>query len=248
MNKKTGHISFSASVYIYYITGKRGEKIMMEPSRGKWKTPSRAFWRFFGQIAGSLGVFFLVLSIFQSTTPSSLQWQQFLRESFTADADLAPVMQFFSDFSMDSLTDEAAISVNTVAHSVQETMAVPVSGRVLNAYGWDNTQLSARFQDGLWIAAEPEEGIRAAYSGTVTDVQREGDNYTIEISHANGLVTIYGYCAQCNVQLNEPVQKGQIIGNTQQQAEEGNFYFAARYLGEPVNPLDLLNGQAADPS
>ena len=58
MNKKTGHISFSASVYIYYITGKRGEEIMMEPSRGKWKTPSRAFWRFFGQIAGSLGVFF----------------------------------------------------------------------------------------------------------------------------------------------------------------------------------------------
>ena len=45
-----------------------------------------------------------------------------------------------------------------------------------------------------------------------------------------------------------PLQKGQIIGNTQQQAEEGNFYFAARYLGEPVNPLDLLNGQAADPS
>lgn len=206
----------------------------------KWKGPGKGFWRFCGQLAGSLGVFFLVLTIFQSTSPGSLQWQQFLRDSFTTDADLAPVMQFFYQFPMDSLSDEEAISVNATVAPVREAMAVPVTGKVLNAYGWDGTQLSSRFQEGLWIATEPEEEIRAAYSGTVTAVAEEDGGYTIEVSHPNGLVTIYGYCAQCYVQLNEPVEKGQSLGKTQQQQEAGNFYFAARYLGEPVNPLELL--------
>ena len=58
-------------------------------------------------------------------------------------------------------------------------------------------------------------------------------------------MTIYGYCGQCDVQLNEPVEKGQALGKTQQQQEMGNFYFAARYLGEPVNPLELLQQEEA---
>ena len=153
-------------------------------------------------------------------------------------------MQFFYNFPMDSLSEEA-ISVNATVGPVREAMAVPVTGKVVNEYGWDQTQLSSRFQEGLWIATEPEEEIRAAYSGTVTGVTEEEGGYTIEVSHTNGLVTIYGYCAQCDVQLNEPVEKGQALGKTQQQQEMGNFYFAARYLGEPVNPLELLQQEEA---
>lgn len=208
----------------------------------KWKGPGRGFWRFCGQLAGSLGVFFLVLTIFQSTSPGSLQWQRFLRDSFTTDADLAPVMQFFYRFPMDSLSEEQAISVNATAAPVREAMAVPVTGKVLNDYGWDGM---SRFQDGLWIATEPEEEIRAAYSGTVTAVTEENGGYTVEVSHTNGLVTVYGCCARCYVQLNEPVEKGQSLGTTREAQEAGNFYFAARYLGEPVNPLELLQEEDA---
>ena len=212
----------------------------------KLKTPSRGFWRFCAQMAGSLGVFFLVLTIFQSTSPGSLKWQQFLRESFTVDADLAPVMQFFGDFSVDSLPEGDVISVNAPVNRVQEAMAVPVTGKVVNEYGWDQTQLAAAFQDGLLIATAPAEEIKAAYGGTVTNLTEADGDYTIEISHANGLVTIYGKCAQCYVQLNEPVENGQAIGTTQQtEQEDGNFYFAARYLGEPINPLELLKEKEA---
>lgn len=117
---------------------------------------------------------------------------------------------------------------------------------VVNEYGWDQTQLAAAFQDGLLIATAPAEEIKAAYGGTVTNLTEADGDYTIEISHANGLVTIYGKCAQCYVQLNEPVEKGQAIGTTQQtEQEDGNFYFAARYLGEPINPLELLKEKEA---
>ena len=208
----------------------------------KRKTPGRAFWRFCSQMAGAFGVFFLVLTIFQSTSPGSLQWQQWIRQSFTADADLAPVMQFISQ--LDSPAEEA-ISVNAVVQPVQEAMAVPVTGRVLDAYGWDDTRLADRFAEGIWIATEPDETIRAAYHGTVTGLWEEGSTCTVEVSHANGLVTVYGCCAESYVQLNEPVAKGQAIGHTTAQENEGNFYFAARYLGEPVSPLKLLEEKAA---
>lgn len=216
---------------------------MADYSRRKIKTPSRAFWRFCGQMAGSLGVFFLVLTMLQSTSPGNLQWRQFLRNSFTVDADLVPVMQFFEGFPVDRLSEDGAIRVNASATPVQEVMAVPVTGKVLNEYGWNQTQLAADFQEGLWIATAPEEEIKAAYNGTVSKIMTEPDGtYTMEISHANGLVTIYGCCDQCYVQLDEPIQKGQAIGRTMQGSMDtaGNFYFAARYLGEPVNPLELL--------
>lgn len=207
----------------------------------KWKTPGRGFWRFCVQMASSLGVFFLVLTIFQGTSPGSLQWQQFLRSCFTTDADLAPVMQFLQNFQVDSLPDGEAIRVNAAVSPVQEAMAVPVTGKVVNEYGWNQTQPAAAFQDGLLIATAPQEEIKAAYSGTVTDIIQTDSTYTIELSHANGLVTIYGNCTQCYVQSDEPVEKGQSIGVTgQTDGEEGNFYFAARYLGEPLNPLELM--------
>lgn len=209
----------------------------------KRKTSGRVIGRLCSQIAGSLGIFLLVVTIFQSTSPGSAAWQQWIRQSFTADADFTPVMQFI--YQLDSPYEEAAVRVNAAAHPVQEAMAVPVTGKVLQNYGWDETQLASRFAEGLWIATEPDEQIRAAYSGTVTGLWEEAGTYTVELSHANGFITIYGCCAQSYVQLNEPVVKGQAIGHTREQENAGNFYFAARYLGEPVDPLELLDAKTA---
>lgn len=210
-------------------------------STKKIKTPGRVFWRFCAQMASSLGVFFLVLTIFQSAAPGSQQWQQFVRSCFTVDTDLAPVMQFFQNFEMDSLPDDGAVRVNAVVTPVREAMAVPVTGKVLNQYGWNQTQPTAAFQEGILIATAPQEDVKAAYSGTVTQIAQADGVYTIELSHANGLVTTYGNCAACYVQLEEPVDKGQSIGMTGQSTDAaGNFYFAARYLGEPIDPLELM--------
>ena len=216
---------------------------MADYHRSGRKTPGRAFWRFCGQMAGSLGVFFLVLTIFQSTSPGSISWQSWLRQSFTADADLAPVMQFF--YQWDIPYEEAAVRVNASPHSVQETMAVPVNGKVLTGCFDDETQLASRFEEGIWIDAEPDETICAAYSGTVTGIWEEAGTSIVEVSHANGLITIYGNCGEYYVQLDEPVEKGQALGHTRKKENRGTFYFAARYLGEPVNPMELINQKTA---
>ncbi len=206
------------------------------------KKSGRAFWRFGGQVAGSFGVFLLVVTIFQSTSPSSVQWQQWMRQTFTADADFAPVMRFV--YQMDSPDNEAAISVNASAHPVQEAMAIPVTGKVLTENDAEELQLADRFEQGVWIAVESEEPILSAYSGTVTGLWEEDGTCTVEVSHANGLITVYGGCAQSYVALNEPVKKGQALGHTSAEEEAGNFYFAARYLGEPIDSLTLLTEKA----
>ena len=209
----------------------------------KQKTPGKAIRRFGVQMAGSLGVFFLMLTLFQSTSPGSAVWKQWVRQNFTAELDAAPVMELF--YQLDSSDEEAAVQVDAPLHPVQEVMAVPITGKVLSGGGEDTLQLGSRFAEGIWIEAEPDEPVCAAYSGTVTGLWEERDMYTVEVSHANGFVTIYGCCADVQAALNEPVKKGQILGYLGAQNQEGNFYFAARYLGEAVSPLTLLNQKAA---
>ena len=207
----------------------------------KQKTPGRAVRRFCLQTAASFGVFFLVLTLFQSTSPGSIPWKQWVRETFTADFDAAPVMEFF--YQMDS-PGEDAIQVDAPLYPVQETMAIPVNGKILKAGSEDIMQMSSRFEEGIWIQASADEPVLAAYSGTVTGLWEEAGLYTVELSHANGFVTIYGCCARAQVSLNEPVKKGQVLGYVTAQNTDGNFYFATRYLGESVSPMELLNQKA----
>ena len=208
----------------------------------KQKTPGRAIRRFCMQMAGSFGVFFLVLTLFQSTSPGSSVWKQWVRQNITAEFDAAPVMEFF--YQMDIPEEDGVIQVDAQLHSVQEVMAVPVTGKVLAGSSEDMLQLSSRFAEGIWIAAKPDEPVCAAYNGTVTGLWEEAGMYTLEVSHANGFITIYGCCTDVQAALNEPVKKGQTIGYLGEESEEGNFYFAARYLGEAVSPLTLLNQKA----
>ena len=205
----------------------------------KQKTPGRAIRHFCVQMAGSFGVFFLVLTLFQSTSPGSGPWKQWVRQNFLAELDAAPIMEFF--YQMDIPGEEEAIQVDAGLYPVQEIMAVPVTGKVVPANGEDVMQMSSRFAEGIWIEAEPGEPVCAAYSGTVTGLWEEAGLYTIELSHANGLITIYGNCTEAVVSLNEPVTKGQPLGHLEPQKQEGNFYFAARYLGDAISPLELLN-------
>lgn len=215
---------------------------MVGYQKQKQKTPGKAIRRFCMQMAGSLGVFFLMLTLFQSTSPGSIPWKQWVRQSFTAEFDAAPVMEFF--YQMDIPDGSDAIQVDAPLHPVQEVMAVPVTGKVLNQSSVDALQLENRFAEGIWIAAQPAETVCAAYSGTVTGIWEEADMYTVEVSHPNGYITIYGCCGEVNVALNEPVKKGQTLGCLDEQNGEGNFYFAASYLGEAVSPLTLLNQKA----
>lgn len=82
----------------------------------KRKTPVRFFWRLCLQTAGAISVFFLVLSLFQMTAPQAVQLQQTVRECFTSDADITPVIQWFENTNINTnhtkyTTDAEALQV-----------------------------------------------------------------------------------------------------------------------------------------
>ena len=114
---------------------------------------------------------------------------------------------------------------------------------VIKPYGWVMVQGQSSFHDGIVIEAPLNTPIKAAYAGTVLEVgENEKLGRYIVISHKEGLVTTYGYCSEILIKEDQIVEKSQIIGRIGRvgDSEMGQLYFETSRLGEPVNPMDLL--------
>ena len=62
----------------------------------KRKTPKRFFCRLCIQMVGAIGVFFMVLLLFGWTSPKALPLKETVRECFTTDADVMPVIEWLN--------------------------------------------------------------------------------------------------------------------------------------------------------
>ena len=60
----------------------------------KRKTPKRLFWRLCLQTVGAIGVFFIVLWVFGWTSPQAIPLKEAVRECFTSDTDVRPVIEW----------------------------------------------------------------------------------------------------------------------------------------------------------
>ncbi|WP_127533492.1 M23 family metallopeptidase [Paenibacillus kobensis] len=88
--------------------------------------------------------------------------------------------------------------------------------------------------------------VLAALSGKVTHVEKghptNGD--TVEISHGNGLVTIYQSLSDVTVKEGDEVKQGTAIakaGRNDLEKDEGiHLHFEARQNGKVLNPNDLI--------
>ncbi len=91
--------------------------------------------------------------------------------------------------------------------------------------------------------------VLAALSGKVTTVEQNPVvGYLVEITHSNGLVTVYQSLADVKVTKDAEVKKGDVIANAgrnELEKEEGvHLHFEVRQGadGAAVNPETLLNG------
>lgn len=183
-------------------------------------------WKLLWQTMGTIGIFFLILTVFQNDSEFGVQCQAVLRDGFTVDATL-PV--------------EDAVQVNGNFSQINETIAVPVAGRVISQYGWSEDVVNQPFAEGILIETAADEEICAAYDGTVISLAKIDEEYQIMLAHANGLITTYGNCRQVYIKPDGLVKKGDIIGITANKSDtSGQLYFAAKYLGEPIDPLELF--------
>lgn len=133
----------------------------------------------------------------------------------------------------DSLVDDVHIPM-TGFH-------LPAPGYVTSPYGWRRY----RMHKGMDIKVQVGDSIRSAWSGQVRIVgwDPRGYGYYVVIRHDNGLETIYGHLSRPMADEYEKVQAGDVIGlggNTGR-STGSHLHFEVRYLGEAMNPANLIN-------
>ncbi|MGZ6042596.1 MAG: murein hydrolase activator EnvC family protein, partial [Asticcacaulis sp.] len=122
----------------------------------------------------------------------------------------------------------------------------PLRGKILVPFG----QLAPNVRnDGINIAAETGADVKAAADGVVVyegnQVKELGN--TVYIKHANGWYTGYSHLAAMNVQNNQHVARGQVIGTAGQTGavDRPQLHFEIRYtpstdIAKPIDPTLVL--------
>lgn len=129
----------------------------------------------------------------------------------------------------------------------------PASGAVLIDYSMDQSVYFAtldqyKYNPALVIAGNVGENIGAVAPGIVTAVEQDAQTgLTVTLDMGNGYSAVYGQLKEVPVQVGDYVAEYQIVGYlsepTKYYSEEGpNLYFKVTKDGEPVNPLDFMEG------
>jgi murein DD-endopeptidase MepM/ murein hydrolase activator NlpD len=117
----------------------------------------------------------------------------------------------------------------------------PVQGRIISDYG---TTANGQRNDGINIATQYGQPIRAAAGGTVTYAGNELKGYgnLVLIKHDDGYVTAYAHAQKLTVQRGARVGAGDVIGYAGDTGDvtSPQLHFEIRHGVKPVNPRPLL--------
>ncbi len=114
-------------------------------------------------------------------------------------------------------------------------------GRISSGFGPRPSPFTGRqtFHTGVDIAAPSGTAIRAARGGIVTSITRDQVyGLKVRIEHDEVYETRYAHLGQVNVELNERVTSGMIIGRVGNTGltTGAHLHFEVHVHGEPVNP------------
>lgn len=115
----------------------------------------------------------------------------------------------------------------------------PWTGRVTSSYGWRKN----RPHYGVDIKLNTGDSVRSAFSGMVR-ISKYSRSYgnVVVVRHNNGLETLYAHLSKRTVKTGDFVETGFTLGlggNTGR-SFGSHLHFETRYLGEPINPMDVF--------
>ncbi len=133
----------------------------------------------------------------------------------------------------------------------EQAKMFPVSGDILNEYSWGElTKTSGgvwRTHDGIDIAAENGDSVKAMSSGTVTQIYSDplwGN--CIEIDHGDTVTGYYfGLSPDIRVNVGDEISAGTVIGTVGNTADiesdlDSHLHFALKYEGIWIDPVSYI--------
>ena len=132
------------------------------------------------------------------------------------------------------------------------TVVLPVSGEVLRDHAmdrlvYDETTRDWRVHNGVDLAAEPGQDVKAARAGTVLAVyEDEYYGMTVVLEHDGGYTSRYCNLAETvQAAVGESVSAGQTIGKVGataliESASQSHLHFEVCLNGDPVDPASFL--------
>lgn len=222
--------------------------------RSKWKRekPRSKRWKTFYRIVAALGIFAVLLLIKESSHPWSQQAREGLRVALTTEWDVTPVLDkavaialqtVNMDWPMFNELSGPVLPATTTPEP--DAWAIPVSGRVVQEFGWVKSPLDnlERFNPGIDISAAVGSPVKTVQPGTVS---RIGNDRTygefVLIEHRKGEYALYAGLTEISVMEGHQVQAGQVIGKVAEPTEgDPVLHFEVRENDKLVDPLKKID-------
>jgi murein DD-endopeptidase MepM/ murein hydrolase activator NlpD len=146
-----------------------------------------------------------------------------------------------------SLLEELIMEQDLQAESVPTGRPVR-SGIITSKYGYRKDPLTGRrsFHRGVDFAGKRGADILAVADGLVIAAEsRSGYGRTVEIRHANGLVTRYAHNQKLLVEVGDLVKKGEVIAKlgASGRATGPHLHFEVLEDGEQINPMQFARAR-----
>lgn len=122
----------------------------------------------------------------------------------------------------------------------QGKFVFPYKGKMISPFGYRGRSVHT----GTDIKLNKGDTVRAAFDGVVRLSKRYGAyGKTVVIRHYNGLETIYSHLSKLEVNVNQKVVAGDIVGlgGRTGRASTDHLHFETRYLEEPFNSQHLMD-------
>ncbi|MEL7564699.1 MAG: M23 family metallopeptidase [Dehalobacterium sp.] len=183
------------------------------------------------QFAVSFWACVIIWVLIGSSSPLGVMVRNFITSSLSPQYDWMPAI-------------EEVLSLGAGNASTYEQMVLPVSGIVVQNFGWSSDANKEQvWHGGIDINGQKSQPVKAAAAGIVQGISgNAAEGYQVIIKHSQELISIYGGLAGITVEKNQQIRQGEKIGETGKQ----EVHFEIRVKGTPVDPLNYLRSNRTD--